>query len=268
MPPDAFWLALLAKVGATAGVVVLACGIAERAGPFLGGLIAALPVSAGPAYVLLALQADDRFIAASAIGSLVANAATGLFLIVYMRLAPHRSLPVSLAAALGAWLLAVSVAQQIAWSATAATLLNTVVYALCFRLAPPVDAGIRAVAPPRWFDIPLRALLVGLLVGGVVTTSRAIGPTATGIAALFPVVFTSLTAILHPRIGGMATAAVLASASRAMPGFGLALLVLHLAAVPFGRAPALVAFVLTCLVSPILLMTLRWRAKRVPAAEA
>lgn len=44
---DADWLALLIRVAASSGVVVLASLAAERVGPFLGGLIAALPVSTG-----------------------------------------------------------------------------------------------------------------------------------------------------------------------------------------------------------------------------
>lgn len=265
---DAFWLALLVKVAATAGVVVLACAIAERAGPFLGGLITTLPISAGPAYVLLALHVDDRFIAESAVGSLVANAATGLFLMVYMRLAPRRSLPLSLGAALAAWLLLALLGRAVAWTAVSATALNLVVYGICLLSAPPLDAAARIDTAPRWYDLPLRALLVGLLVGTVVTASRAIGATATGLVALFPMVFTSLTAILHPRIGGAATTAVLASAARAMPGFGLGILVLHLAAVPLGRAAAIAAFFATCLVSPLFLVAWRRRTSRAAGSAA
>jgi hypothetical protein len=45
--------------------------------------------------------------------------------------------------------------------------------------------------------------------------------------------------ILHRRIGGPATAAVLANAVPALAGFGVALLTLHLTAVPLGSAAAL-----------------------------
>ncbi|MFO0294453.1 MAG: hypothetical protein ACK51F_14050, partial [Rhodospirillales bacterium] len=74
-------LALAAKMAVTAAIVVAAAVAAERAGPRFGGLIAALPVSAGPAYVFLALKSDDGFIAAAALAGLYANAATALFLL-------------------------------------------------------------------------------------------------------------------------------------------------------------------------------------------
>jgi hypothetical protein len=46
--------------------------------------------------------------------------------------------------------------------------------------------------------------------------------------------------ILHCRVGGPATAAVLASAIPGLAGFGVALLTLHLTIVPLGSATALV----------------------------
>ena len=71
--------------------------------------------------------------------------------------------------------------------------------------------------------------------------SRALGPELTGLAAVFPVAFTGFALLVLPRLGGVGSAAIMASALRAMPGFALALLVLHLAAVPLGVAWALLA---------------------------
>ena len=56
-----------------------------------------------------------------------------------------------------------------------------------------------------------------------------------------------LARMVLPRLGGAASAAVMASAVRAMPGFALSLLVLHLAAEPFGAWVALLAMLATSL---------------------
>ena len=64
-----FWVSFLLKILVTAAVVIAAARTAERAGPFFGALIACLPVSAGPSYVLLSLQASDGFIAETALAS-------------------------------------------------------------------------------------------------------------------------------------------------------------------------------------------------------
>ena len=47
----------------------------------------------------------------------------------------------------------------------------------------------------RWFELPLRALLVGALVGSTLTVSALIGPAWTGIAMAFPITLTSSVAI-------------------------------------------------------------------------
>ena len=87
----AFWTALLVKAVSSALIVVLASVAAEASGAFWGGLIISLPIAAGPAYVMLALQHDDAFIATSALSSLTSNAATFALLTVFALLAPrHR----------------------------------------------------------------------------------------------------------------------------------------------------------------------------------
>ena len=61
----------------------------------------------------------------------------------------------------------------------------------------------------------------------------------TGILAVFPIVLTSLMLILHPRIGGPATAAVIANTLWGLVGFGVALMTLHAAVIPLGAPGAL-----------------------------
>ena len=46
---DPFWVTLLYKMLATAGLVVAVSMLVERVGPFLGAMVATLPISAGPA---------------------------------------------------------------------------------------------------------------------------------------------------------------------------------------------------------------------------
>ena len=74
-------LAFALKLATTALVVLLATLAAERAGPFVGALIVALPISAGPAYVIVAMEHDAAFVAASAHASLTLNAAMGPFVV-------------------------------------------------------------------------------------------------------------------------------------------------------------------------------------------
>ena len=235
------WLPIAAKALSTALVVVLASAVAEIVGPFWGALIASLPVSAGPAYVFLAMQHDAAFVAASALTSCAANAATGLFLIVYARAADKSPLVQSLGAALAVWAVACIGILQIAWTPGSALLLNAAVYGaghwILGGIAPSERAQI-AVQRSR-LDLPLRAAAIAVFVTALVLASAALGPAATGVAAVFPISLSSLLIIVHPRIGGPATAMLAIAALRAMAGFGLALLALHLAIGPLGTATAL-----------------------------
>jgi hypothetical protein len=101
-------------------------------------------------------------------------------------------------------------------------------------------APVGARAAKGWTDLALRALLVATLVGGVVTASDALGPGLTGIAALFPITFTCVGLLIHARLGAAASAAAMAGGPVAMIGFTAGLATVHLAAVPLGRATALV----------------------------
>lgn len=237
----ASWLPPLVRALATALLVVSASVVAEALGPFWGALIASLPVSAGPAYVFLAMQHGADFVAASALSSCAANAATGLFLIVYGILAPRASPWRSLGAALLAWLAASLATKWVGWTPVTASVLNLAVYGAGFALLDTVHQPEPLPrARLRGVDLALRAAAVAGFVTLVVAVSSVLGPVATGIAAVFPVSLISLIVIVRPRIGGPAASLLAASALRAMLGFGVMLLTLHLAIQPWGIEASLV----------------------------
>ncbi|QWG13099.1 hypothetical protein KMZ29_26090 [Bradyrhizobium sediminis] len=248
MSPDlAFILMLGFRMAITAAFVVTASVITERSGPVIGALVATLPISAGPSYVFLALDHDADFIAEGALASLPINAATIFLGLTYVVLAQRRSALVSCAVALAVWIALASVIRMFQWTLLAGLIANAVTFAICV----PLLQGYRHVKMPlitrRWYDVPLRAGLVATLVATVVTTSGWVGPRISGIIALFPIVFTSLMLILHPRIGGPATAAVIANGAWGLMGFGIAVAVLHLAALRFGSTVALSLALTTCI---------------------
>jgi uncharacterized membrane protein (GlpM family) len=100
---DPFWLALLAKMLTSAVVVVTASLVVERTGPFVGAMVATLPISAGPAYAYLAAEHGAAFVAESALISLAVNAATGAFVVTYALLARRHRLAVALCGAALVW---------------------------------------------------------------------------------------------------------------------------------------------------------------------
>lgn len=240
MSPDLYFvLALLLKMAVAAGFVVAASLIAERSGPVIGALVATLPLSAGPGYAFLALDHDASYIAASALASHVVNGATCVYAIVYAMLAQRHSVMVALPCALLTWIGLAAIVQSVPWTATSGVLLNIGVLSVCQLLARRYTGGKMPAAFRRWYDIPLRAGLVACLVAALVTLSKTMGPTMTGIIPVFPIILSSLILILQPRIGGPAAASVIANSVAGLFGFGIATLFLHFAAEPLGKWLAL-----------------------------
>ncbi|NWG26153.1 MAG: hypothetical protein HXY30_17345 [Pseudorhodoplanes sp.] len=258
MSPDMlFWLALFIKMVVAACFVVGATVTAERVGPVIGALIATLPVSAGPAYVFLALDHDPAFIARSALSSLALNGATAIYAATYVLLAQRHGFAVSVPLAFLAWLASVPVFVWLGPTTASAILLNLAVFPIAYLVVRRFRNVPMPSNPLRWYDFAVRAALVAALVGAVVGLSFRIGPAATGVLAAFPVVFTSIMFILHFRVGGPAAAAVLANAILGLAGFGMAVLTLHLLAEPLGSALALISALAVAVAWNLGLFTLR-----------
>ena len=235
------WLPLLAKLALTAGIVVTASVVAERAGPLTGALVATLPVTVWPAYVFLALDHDAAYIAAAARSGLAINAVTGVFLLVYAAFAQTRGLLVSFIAAVGSWIALALLARSVEWTLAGAGLLNLIVYPACLWLGRVMSTAEMPQLRRYWYDLPMRTLLVCALMATILEASNWAGPVVTGILAVYPISSTSLMLILQPRIGGRAAAAVIANSLWGLFGISFGLAALYLFIIPFGAASALAA---------------------------
>src|SRR5260370_30791554 len=146
MSPDPFfWYALLLKVAMTATIVVVVSVAAERSGPFIAALIAALPTAAGATYIILALEHPPAFIAASAVGSLAANAAVAIFALAYASLAQRHGIVLSITVALLIWFGAAALLRLIDWTPMTALALNSGGFAVTILLS----VRYRGVSMPR-----------------------------------------------------------------------------------------------------------------------
>ncbi len=223
----------------TAGIVVFASVVVERAGPLIGALVVTLPVTVWPAYVFLSLDHDAGYIAASAQSGLAVNAVTAGFMLVYLLLAQTRGLIVSLLAAVVCWIGLAWLVRSVAWTTGGAALLNIAGYSACLW----ASRRFREVRVPhvarQWYELPLRTALVCALMGTVLGLSHWAGPVATGMLAVYPISTTCTMLILHTRVGGRASAAVIANGLWGMLGIGGGLFALSLATLPLGLVIAL-----------------------------
>ena len=245
--PHAFWILLLAKMTTTAIIVVAASKVVERAGPFLGAMVATLPISAGPSYIFLAAEHGADFVHRAALTSLATNAATFGFGALYALLARRRPLWLALGISFGLWIVAAFAIVTTNWTFATAGLLNVAVFVPSYIATRACRATAPRRAPvARWWDIPFRAAMVMILVGFTVVVGRLLGAAAAGVAALVPIVMFSLAVILQPRIGGEGASAVLANTLIGLVGFGAAVAALYATALPLGAPLALAIALAIC----------------------
>jgi uncharacterized membrane protein (GlpM family) len=230
-----FLFDLALKMALTASIVVIISIVVERSGPFIGALIAALPTAAGAAYIILAFEHPPDFIAASTVGSAAATAAVSIFALTYTVLAQRHGLVLSLGVAIAVWFVAAAALRLNVWTPATAALLNVIV----FGATVPLSWRYRTSGPPAKFirtayDIPLRALTAAVVVAAVTTASYSIGSFVSGVFAVFPIVMACSVVILHPRVGGVASASMFAHAQIALNGLWLGFLVVHYMVAPLG----------------------------------
>jgi uncharacterized membrane protein (GlpM family) len=235
MSPDVpLVLELVLKMTMTAAIVVAASVVAERGGPFIGAVVAALPTAAGAAYIILALEHPPSFIAGSAVGSIAANAAVAIFSLAYAVLAQRHGVIASLSGALLIWFACALVLQTIPWTVPGALAFGAVVFAILIPAGRRYRTETSAKVEVRPADIAWRALAVALCVVIVTAASHSIGSFASGIFAVFPVVISSLLVIIHLRLGGAAAASVAAHVPLPLIGLELGLVAMHYVAEPIG----------------------------------
>jgi hypothetical protein len=258
-----FWSGFGLKMVLTAAAVVIASLAVERSGPFIGGLIGALPAAAGPAYAILALEHPPDFIAASAVGSVAVNGAIGVFATIYVLLAQRHGLLISLGSAGMGWFAVAAALRLVVWTPLSALALNVAVYAVTIPLCWRFRGSTGPVSFVRTrLDIPLRALTVALVVAVVTAASTRIGSFASGMFALFPIILGSSIVIMHPRIGGRATASMLAHVQLPLIGMALGFVAVHYLVAPIGVWPALAGGLVVSLTWSGLLLMLRLRQQK------
>jgi hypothetical protein len=240
---------LLVKMLVAAVIVVTASLVAERTGALIAAMVATLPVSAGPIYFFLAMEHDSAFIGTAALGSIGASFATAAFSLAYVFAAQKFGAAGSLLIAYLAWAPVILFFRYEGFSFAVTVLFILALFPAAHVFARPYLAAKPAMAPKlAWYAIPVRALFVAMLVAAVTTLSIRIGAEWSGFFATFPVVLTSLVIFLHPRIGGPATAAIMASGILGLMGFTVALATVHLLANPIGKWLALAVGLAICFI--------------------
>lgn len=231
---------LLFRMLLVGGFVIAVAILAEKLGPFLGAMVASLPLYTGPVYLMLALEHDAGWIRQAMLGSLAICGATPVFIIVYCLLAADRTVAVSVGGALLAWTVCALGVQAHTWSLPEAIAFVTPIYAVSIFLGRYFTRGISpARTERRWPDLVVRAGLCASFSGLTIWVSNMLPPQVSGVLSVVPLLLTSLAIVLHRRVGGAPTAALMAHSLTGLVGMVIAFATAHVAIQPLGVWPAL-----------------------------
>jgi hypothetical protein len=192
---------LATKLLLAPGFVVGASLAARRFGPRVGGLIAGLPVVAGPILLAYALAHGRAFAAGAAAGTLLGLVSLIAFVVVYARLAGRVFWGASM---LAGWVaFAVATVAFSALSVGAGLALAIAAAGLLVGLAslPRPGSGARAQSTPPAWDLPLRAACALALVLTLTAIAGWLGPRLSGLLAPFPIIATVLATFTHAQRG-------------------------------------------------------------------
>lgn len=252
-------LALLVRMAGVAVFITIVALISERVGPFFGAMAASLPIYTGPLYLFFAIDHPPEYLARVATSSVAAFAVIPVFVIIYavMARAEHGML-LSLVAGLGVWICCAVIIQISDWSLVESLLFAVPIFAVTLLLSRHfTDATAVKPAGRSWIDLPLRVLLVSSVVGIVNALSPFLPERITGILSIMPTVTTSLILVLHGRIGGLATAALLAHTVGGLIGMLMAVTLVAATVVPWGPALSLSAALALCVAWNLMLIALK-----------
>ncbi len=182
----------------------------RRWGPEVAGWLAGFPVLTGPILFLLALENGPGFAAAAATVSLSAVFGAVAYILTYARVCARRSPGLSLLSGLASWVCAALLltSRPLALFVSLGIALLTLV--LAPKLFPRVATPVLTAAVPRW-ELPLRMLAGAVLTLAVTAAAAAIGPSWSGMFAVFPVIAIVLSVFSH-RTSGPAFAVILLKA--------------------------------------------------------
>jgi hypothetical protein len=192
---------LAAKLLLAPSFVVGASLATRRFGARIGGLIAGLPVVAGPIVLVYALTHGPRFAASAAAGTLLGLISLIAFVVVYARLSGRRTWLSSMLAGWAAFAAATGLFSLISLPAGVALALAGAAIAAGLTAMPrrPDTPSVPA-RPPTW-DLPLRAACALVLVLTLTAVAGWLGSQLSGLLAPFPIIATVLAVFTHVQHG-------------------------------------------------------------------
>jgi hypothetical protein len=210
----------------------------RRFGSVVGGLLAALPLTSGPAILLVGLAHGPTLAGAVAANSFPGLLVAAGFDLGYAVVARKRSWVVALLVGGGVY---VVLAVVLRWAAlppvagAAVTLGGIGLMVRCWpREAGPVR---RVVAPPRW-DLPARMVIAGSVTATITEVAPTLGGPLTGLLSQLPILGCTMAVFTHRQAGPAGAVLLLRAIVRGLPCCVVFYATLALTLRTFGLGPA------------------------------
>ncbi|OHX15599.1 hypothetical protein BI343_16595 [Chromobacterium amazonense] len=244
---------LLLKLLLVPALIWLISLAAKKWGPGVAGALAGFPVITGSILLILSLEQDVAFVREASLAAALGTSANLVFGIAYSWAARNQSWPLSLLAGLAAYSLAVALshwAQPSGWQCAVFGLLFLPLADKCFP-APP-NAPDR---PPRHAGMAARMLAGAALVLAITGLSSRLGPSLSGLLAVFPVLGSVLAVFSHISAGPAVTIRLLRGMVRGFYAFVAFCIALALA---LGALPTPLAFGSALALAVLVQIVLMW----------
>jgi hypothetical protein len=192
---------LAAKLFLAPSFVVAASVATRRFGASIGGVLAGLPVVAGPILLVYALEHGRAFASHAAGGTLLGLLSLTAFVLVYGSLANRNGFIACLLAGWLAFLAGTLALDHVSVAVGVCLVLVLAGLAICAVLLPQSSAESPAsFAEPSW-DLALRAACALALVLLLTALSGRLGPHLSGLLAPFPIITAVLAAFTQAQRG-------------------------------------------------------------------
>jgi hypothetical protein len=220
-------------------LTVLAVGwLQHRVGPRLSGRLVGLPLTSGPLVLVLFLAegAPAASVAAQGVfaGQLMVVGFTCAYAVASTRATSRPTLAAAVAATAVLGASAHTATAAFAWSGLA--VLPMALMALW--LWRPDAASVAASASPSGAQLGFRAVLTGVLVAALSTSSRVLGAGLTGVLGSVPLVVAVVAPSTHRNGGSPAARSMLRGTLTVVPGTATFAAVLAVTLVPLGGPTA------------------------------
>lgn len=249
------------KIFAVPILVALATLAIRRWGAAIGGLLMGLPFMTGPISYFLAIDQGVDFASAANTGVILAVAAVGPWAVAFYWLAGSFQWPVCMLGGLTAFAAAGWVLQPLQVDGRTAAMIAYASVLISVLLMPRVQVPA-VMAPPPWWDLPVRMIVTAVVVVSVTLLAERLGPRLSGIVATLPVVSGVVVCFTQQRMGAAMTRAVLRGVATAMLSFIAFFAVIGETIATLGLTSAYVLAVLVTLPLSALVATIDRRMAR------